>query len=47
MIECARMWFALSNGLYVMFGVVFVFGILAGFGLAPHLPHRLRSLLGV
>jgi hypothetical protein len=40
-------WFGSSSGLYVMLGVTFVLGVLAGFGVAPHLPHRLRSILGV
>lgn len=44
--DCAA-WFGSSNGLFAMLGIMFLFGILAGFGIAPHLPQRLKNLLGL
>jgi len=46
MVQCALVWFTLSDNLYVLFGLVFAFGILAGLGTAPYLSNRLRRFLG-
>lgn len=48
--SCARAvswWLGSSEGLYVMLGVVLLFGVLIGWATARHLPDRLRNLLGV
>lgn len=39
-------WFGSSSGLYLMLGTMFVFGILAGLGVAPYLPDKFKKFLG-
>lgn len=44
--DCAA-WFGSSNGLFLMLGVAAAFGFVAGLGIAPHLPSRIKRFLGL
>ena len=50
MTNCMRAvawWFGSSSGLYTILFMMFLFGVLAGWGSINYLPDRLRRLLGV
>jgi len=44
--DCAA-WFGSSNGLFLMLGIVVLFGVGVGLGISPHLPDRVKKFLGL